>query len=235
MINLLREQNKLTHELTLYQTPTITSKTIDLDVYIPNEEDILSDDPYLDEDIHAWANVLEDSNILSPLDDTCDKLLEELLTEKAEETIASVTTELTRDDLERFLVCYIDKRPQPIIDLEKKMEDSMEHMLFTKAVEYAENIIDGSTENGLYELFGESKTEQPLKRHPMFSKYKDLYIFHAFICLNDYLIETDDFVQNPELPEFVPNPEYISFSTNKSDGYKLLGEITLRFMLDDDM
>lgn len=226
-MKLLKEQNNLTHKLTLYQTPTISSKTIDLYAYIPNEEDILSDDPYLDEDIHAWANVLEESNILSPLDDACDKLLEELLTEKAEETIASIDTELTRDDLERFLTLYVDKHPQPIIDLEKKMEDSMRHLLFTKAVEYAENIIGGSTDNALYELFGGSKTEKPLEGHPMLSKYKDLYIFHAFIHLNDYLIEDDE--------GFIPNPEYIKFSTNKSDGYRLLGEITLRFMLSDDM
>lgn len=227
MINLLKEQHRLTHELTLYQTPTITSETIDLYAYIPNEEDILSDDPYLDEDIHAWANVLEESNILSPLDNTCDELLEELLTEKAEETIASVSTELTRDDLERFLTHYIEKHPQPIIELEKKMKDSMEHLLFTKAVEYAENIINPSSDNGVYELFSESKSEKPLEEHPMFSKYKDLYIFHTFIHLNDYLIEDDE--------GFISNPEYISFSTNKSDGYKLLGEVTLRFMLEDDM
>lgn len=242
-MNLLKKSYNLTHELTLYKKPTLSSDTIEVDVYESDEEEeMLYDGLYLDENalyldengLHLNEGVLTDvtikdnANIPYPLNLDCECTLDLILNEKADETIESLNTELTMDDLKRFLNFYVNQRPRAIVELEEKMEDNTRYLLFTKAVEYVENIVDRSLfQDVLHQIFDQPKTEESLEEHPLLTKNKDLYTFHAFIYLHDDFIET-------ETRGSIPNPEHIDFKHEKLDDKEPLGEITLRFTLDDE-
>lgn len=243
-MNLLKKSYNLTHELTLYKKPTLSSDTIEVDVYESDEEeeDMLYEGLYLDEDnlyldedglylneaVLTDVTIKDNANIPYPLNLDCECTLDLILNEKADETIESLNTELTTDDLKRFLNFYVNQHPRAIVDLEEKMEDNTRYLLFTKAVEYVENIIDHSKFNDvLHQIFDQPKTEEPIEEHPMLTKDKDLYTFHAFIYLNDDFIETDT-------RGSIPNPEHIDFQHERLEGEEPLGEITLRFKLDDE-
>lgn len=242
-MNLLKKSYNLSHELTLFKKPTLSSDTIEINVYDSDEEeDMLYEGLYLDEDglhldedglylneaVLTDVTIKDNANIPYPLNLDCECTLDLILNEKADETVESLNTELTTDDLKRFLNFYVNQRPHGIVELEKKMEDSTRYLLFTKAVEYVENIIDRSLFNDvLHRMFDQPKTEEPLEEHPLLTKDKDLYTFRAFIYLHDDFIETDH-------RGLIPNPEHIDFQHEKSDDQEPLGEIVLRFTLNDE-
>lgn len=209
-MDLLNKARDLTYEITLHKKPTLTSETIDLYIDNLNEEEISSDEFSLEEDIITNVLVKESANIPFPLDIDCEGVLDMILNRKAENTLESINTPLSVDDLKRFLRFYMDQRPREIQNLEKQMEDDVRHFLFTNVVEYASCTIDW---------------EQP-DSTPRLIKDENGYRFHAFVYLNNEPKEEGSSLfilnYNPKFSEFRPALDTIN---------EPLAEVTLRFTL----
>lgn len=225
-MNLLKKSYNLSHELTLYRKPTLSSDTIGFFIDNYNEEDI-DEDFYLEDDVITEIHLKDNANIPFPLDVSCESLLDMILNQKADETLESINTALSVERLERFLKFYIDQRPKAIQNLEEKMEEDTRYLLFTSAVEYAENLVDRSMGQVFEILFKKPKSTEPLDAHPMLTTNGREYVFKAYIYLNDVFINLDN-------GEIIKNPAYIDFHHEKVDDLEPLGEITLRFKLDDE-
>lgn len=211
-MDLLNKARNLTHEITLHKKPTLTSDTIGLYIDNLNEEEISLDAFSLEEDIITNVLVKESANIPFPLDIDCEALLDTILNRKAENTLESINTPLSVDDLKRFLRFYMDQRPREIQNLEKQMEDDVRHFLFTNVVEYASCTIDW---------------ERP-DSTPRLIKDKDGYRFHALVYLNSKSKgkESGLFIVNY-------NPKFNEFRPALATVNEPLAEVTLRFTLPD--